>query len=105
MLDEEHHERLRLQKAEANYKKKIRDLERQLKDKDAKLKKEVYLRHAAESQLRGSDIHASHFREEVIELRVQLKEKLTFLPECSECDRLMNQCQYLKTLIPEGRLP
>ncbi|KAI5385663.1 hypothetical protein KIW84_072317 [Lathyrus oleraceus] len=105
MLDEEHHERLRLQKVEANYKKKIRDLERQLKDKDAKLKKEVDLRHAAESQLRGSDIRASHFREEVVELRVKLKEKLTPLPECSECDRLLDQCQYLKTLIPEGRLP
>ena len=105
MLDEEHHERLRLQKAEANYKRKIRDLERQLKDKDTQLKKEVDLRHAAESQLRGSDIRASHFREEVVELRVQLKEKLTPLPECSECDRLMDQCQYLKTLIPEGRLP
>jgi hypothetical protein len=32
MLNEEHHERLRLQKVEANYQKKIRDLERQLKD-------------------------------------------------------------------------
>jgi len=105
MLDEEHHERLRLQKAEANYKKKIRDLEKQLKDKDTKLKKEVDLRHAAESRLRGSDIRASHFQEEVVEIRVQLKEKLTPLPECSECDRLMDQCQYLKTLIPEGRLP
>jgi hypothetical protein len=105
MLDEEHLERLRLKKAEANYKKKIRDLEKQLKDKDTKLKKEVDLRHAVESQLRGSDIRASHFLEEVVELRVQLKEKLTPLPECSECDRLMDQCQYLKTLIPEGRLP
>ncbi|KAI5445394.1 hypothetical protein KIW84_013579 [Lathyrus oleraceus] len=41
MLDEEHLERPRLQKAEANYKKKIRDLERKLKDKDTQLKKEI----------------------------------------------------------------
>jgi hypothetical protein len=95
LLKEEHHERLKLQKAEANYQKKIRDLERQLKDKDIQLKKEVDLRHASESQL----------REEVVELKVQLKEKITPLPDCSECDRLIDQCQYLKTLIPGGRLP
>ncbi|KAI5397427.1 hypothetical protein KIW84_063296 [Lathyrus oleraceus] len=80
--------------AEANYQKKIRDLEKQLKDKDIRLKKEVDLRRASESQLGG----------EVVELRRQLKEKLTPLPECSECDLLINQCQYLKTLIPGGRL-
>ncbi|KAI5396102.1 hypothetical protein KIW84_062341 [Lathyrus oleraceus] len=34
LLNEEHRECLRLQKAEANYQKKIRDLEKQLKDKD-----------------------------------------------------------------------
>ncbi|KAI5433721.1 hypothetical protein KIW84_020836 [Lathyrus oleraceus] len=78
MLDEEHRERLRLQRAEANYQKKIRDLEKQLKDKDIQLKKVVDLRHASESQL----------GEEVVELRRQLKEKITPLPECSECDRL-----------------
>jgi hypothetical protein len=94
MLNEEHHERLRLQKAEANYQKKIRDLEKQLRDKDVQLKKEVDLRHASESQL----------REEVRGLREQLKEKLTPLPECSECDLLIDQCQYLKTLIPGGHL-
>ena len=95
MLDGEHRERLRLQRAEANYQKKIRDLERQLKDKDIQLKKEVDLRLASESQL----------REEVVELKVQLKEKITPLPDCSECNRLIDQCQYLKTLIPGGRLP
>ncbi|KAI5421719.1 hypothetical protein KIW84_045228 [Lathyrus oleraceus] len=94
MLNEEHRECLRLQKAEANYQKKIRDLERQLRDKDIQLKKEVDLRRASESQLGG----------EVVELRRQLKEKLTPLPECSECDLLIDQCQYLKTLIPGGHL-
>ncbi|KAI5396304.1 hypothetical protein KIW84_062496, partial [Lathyrus oleraceus] len=90
MLDGEHRERLRLQRAEANYQKKIRDLEKQLRDKDIQLKKEVDLRHASENQLGG----------EVVELRRQLKEKITPLPDCSECDRLIDQCQYLKTLIP-----
>ncbi|KAI5437960.1 hypothetical protein KIW84_023911 [Lathyrus oleraceus] len=94
MLNEEHHERLRLQRAEANYQKKIRDLEKQLRNKDVHLKKEVDLRHASESQL----------REKVVELREQLNEKLTPLLECSECDLLIDQCQYLKTLIPGGRL-
>ncbi|KAI5431214.1 hypothetical protein KIW84_035395 [Lathyrus oleraceus] len=94
MLDGEHRERLRLQRAEANYQKKIRDLEKQLKDKDIQLKKEVNLRNASENQLGG----------EVVELRRQLKEKLTPLPECSECDLLIDQCQYLKTLIPGGHL-
>ncbi|KAI5427173.1 hypothetical protein KIW84_032553 [Lathyrus oleraceus] len=50
-------------------------MEKQLRDKDIQLKKEVDLRHASESQLGG----------EVVELRRQLKEKLTPLPECSEC--------------------
>ncbi|KAI5429398.1 hypothetical protein KIW84_034128 [Lathyrus oleraceus] len=95
LLKEEHHECLRLQKAEANYQKKIRDLEKQLRDNDVQLKKEVDLRRASESQLGG----------EVVELRRQLKEKLTPLPECSECDLLIDQCQYLKTLIPGGHLP
>ena len=95
MLDGEHRERLRLQRAEANYQKKIRDLEKQLKDKDIQLKKEVDLRLASENQLGG----------EVVELRRQLKEKITPLPDCSDCDRLIDQCQYLKTLISGGRLP
>ncbi|KAI5395946.1 hypothetical protein KIW84_062227 [Lathyrus oleraceus] len=94
LLNEEHRECLRLQKAEANYQKKIRDLEKQLRDKDVQLKKEVDLRRASESQLGG----------EVVELRRQLKEKLTPLPECSECDLLIDQCKYLKTLIPGGHL-
>ncbi|KAI5438463.1 hypothetical protein KIW84_024268 [Lathyrus oleraceus] len=92
LLNEEHRECLRLQKDEANYQKKIRDLEKQLRDKDIQLKKEVDLRHASENQLGG----------EVVELRRQLKERLTPLPECSECDLLIDQCQYLKTLIPGG---
>ncbi|KAI5417688.1 hypothetical protein KIW84_042341 [Lathyrus oleraceus] len=92
LLNEEHQECLRLQRAEASYQKKIRDLEKQLRDKDIQLKKEVDLRHASESQLGG----------EVVELRRQLKEKITPLPECSECDLLIDQCQYLKTLIPGG---
>ncbi|KAI5436556.1 hypothetical protein KIW84_022888 [Lathyrus oleraceus] len=95
MLDGEHRERLRLQRAEADYQKKIRDLEKQLKDKDIQLKKEVDLRNASENQLGG----------EVVELRRQLKEKITPLLDCSECDHLIDQCQYLKTLIPGGRLP
>ena len=94
MLDAEHRECLRLQRAEASYQKKIRDLEKQLRDKDIQLKKEVDLRQASENHLGG----------EVVELRRQLKEKITLLPECSECDLLIDQCQYLKTLIPGGRL-
>ncbi|KAI5426399.1 uncharacterized protein LOC127126015 [Lathyrus oleraceus] len=94
LLNAEHRECLRLQRAEATYQKKIRDLEKQLRDKDIQLKKEVDLRRASENQLGG----------EVVELRRQLKEKLTPLPECSECDLLIDQCQYLKTLIPGGRL-
>ncbi|KAI5415608.1 hypothetical protein KIW84_040866 [Lathyrus oleraceus] len=93
MLDAEHRECLRLQKGEANYQKKIRDLEKQLRDKDVQLKKEVDLRQASEDYLGG----------EVMELRRQLKEKITPLPECSECTLLIDQCQYLKTLIPEDR--
>ncbi|KAI5434776.1 hypothetical protein KIW84_021554 [Lathyrus oleraceus] len=91
MLDAEHRECLRLQRAEASYQKKIRDLEKQLRDKDVQLKKEVDLRQASENYLGG----------EVMELRRQLKEKITPLPECSECTLLIDQCQYLKTLIPE----
>ena len=94
MLDAEHRECLRLQRVEANYQKKIRDLEKQLRDKDIQLKKEVDLRHASENQLGG----------EVVKLRRQLEEKLTPLPECSECDLLIDQCQYLKTLIPGSHL-
>ncbi|KAI5431208.1 hypothetical protein KIW84_035391 [Lathyrus oleraceus] len=94
MLDAEHRERLRLQRAEASYQKKIRDLEKQLRDKDAQLKKEVDLRQASEDHLGG----------EVLELRRQLKEKITPLPDCSECSLLIDQCHYLKTLIPEDRL-
>ncbi|KAI5442386.1 hypothetical protein KIW84_011453 [Lathyrus oleraceus] len=94
LLNEEHRECLRFQRDEANYQKKIRDLEKQLRDKDVQLKKEIDLRHASESQLGG----------EVVEFRRQLKEKLTPLPECSECDLLIDQCQYLKTLIPGGHL-
>jgi hypothetical protein len=94
LLNAEHRECLRLQRVEANYQKKIRDLEKQLRDKDIQLKKEVDLRHASESQLGG----------EVVELRRQLKEKLTPLPECSECDLLIDQCHYLKTLIPGSHL-
>ncbi|KAI5420520.1 hypothetical protein KIW84_044355 [Lathyrus oleraceus] len=93
MLDTEHRECLRLQRAEVNYQKKIRDLEKQLKDKDTQLKKEMELRQKSEDYLRG----------EVLELRGQLKEKITPLPECSECTLLMDQCHYLKTLIPEDR--
>ncbi|XP_050884052.1 uncharacterized protein LOC127087231 [Lathyrus oleraceus] len=94
MLDAEHRECLRLQRAEANYQKRIRDLEKQLRDKDAQLKKEVDLRQTSEDYIGG----------EVMELRRQLKEKITPLPECSECTLLIDQCQYLKTLIPEDRL-
>ncbi|KAI5430681.1 hypothetical protein KIW84_035047 [Lathyrus oleraceus] len=93
MLDAEHRECLRLQRAEASYQKKIRDLEKQLRDKDIQLKKEVNLRQASENHLGG----------EVVELRRQLKEKITPLPECSECALLIDQCQYLKTLIPGDR--
>ncbi|KAI5432906.1 hypothetical protein KIW84_020281 [Lathyrus oleraceus] len=94
MLDAEHRECLRLQRAEASYQKRIRDLEKQLRDKDIQLKKEVDLRQASEDHLGG----------EVWELRRQLKEKITPLPECSECSLLIDQCHYLKTLIPEDRL-
>jgi hypothetical protein len=94
LLNAEHRECLRLQRAEASYQKKIRDLEKQLRDKDIQLKKEVDLRHASESQLGG----------EVVELRRQLKEKITPLPECLECDLLIDQCHYLKTLIPGSHL-
>ncbi|KAI5398881.1 hypothetical protein KIW84_064316 [Lathyrus oleraceus] len=93
MLDTEHRECLRLQRAEVNHQKKIRDLEKQLKDKDTQLKKEVELRQKSEDYLGG----------EVLELRRQLKEKITPLPECSECTLLIDQCHYLKTLIPEDR--
>ncbi|KAI5402477.1 hypothetical protein KIW84_050194, partial [Lathyrus oleraceus] len=95
MLDTEHRECLRLQRAEVNYQKKIRDLEKQLKDKDAQLKKEMELRQKSEEYLGG----------EVLELRRQLKEKITPLPDCSECSLLIDQCHYLKTLIPKDRLP
>ncbi|KAI5406182.1 hypothetical protein KIW84_052794 [Lathyrus oleraceus] len=81
LLNAEHRECLRLQRAEASYQKKIRDLEKQLRDKDIQLKKEVDLRHASESQLGG----------EVVDLRRQLKEKITPLLECSECDLLIDQ--------------
>ncbi|KAI5398981.1 hypothetical protein KIW84_064374 [Lathyrus oleraceus] len=91
MLDTEHRECLRLQRAEINHQKKIRDLEKQLKDKDIQLKKEMELRQKSEDYLGG----------EVLELRRQLKEKITPLPECSECSLLIDQCHYLKTLIPE----
>ncbi|KAI5444575.1 hypothetical protein KIW84_013003 [Lathyrus oleraceus] len=94
MLDAEHRERLRLQRVEAGYQKKIRDLEKQLRDKDAQLKKEMELRQKSEDHLGG----------EVLELRRQLKEKITPLPDCSECSLLIDQCHYLKTLIPEDRL-
>ncbi|KAI5426334.1 hypothetical protein KIW84_031945 [Lathyrus oleraceus] len=59
LLNAEHRECLRLQRAEASYQKKIRDLEKQLRDKDIQLKKEVDLRRTSESQLGG----------EVVELR------------------------------------
>ncbi|XP_050872825.1 uncharacterized protein LOC127075393 [Lathyrus oleraceus] len=95
MLDTEHRECLRLQRAEVNYQKKIRDLEKQLKDKDTQLKEEMELRQKSEDYLGG----------EVLELRRQLKEKITPLPDCSECSLLIDQCHYLKTLIPEDRLP
>ncbi|KAI5389103.1 hypothetical protein KIW84_074670 [Lathyrus oleraceus] len=94
MLDAEHRERLRLQRVEASYRKKIRDLEKQLRGKDAQLKKEMELRQKSEDHLGG----------EVLELRRQLKEKITPLPDCSECSLLIDQCHYLKTLIPEDRL-
>ena len=93
-LDAEHRECLKLQRAEASYQKKIRDLEKQLRDKDIQLKKEVDSRQALETHLGG----------EVLELRRQLKEKITPLPDCSECSLLIDQCHYLKTLIPEDRL-
>jgi hypothetical protein len=94
LLDAEHRECLRLQRAEASYLKKIRDLEKQLRDKDIQLKKEVDQRLASETQLGA----------EVVELRRQLKEKITPLPECSECELLIDQCHYLKTLIPGSNL-
>ncbi|KAI5435576.1 hypothetical protein KIW84_022118 [Lathyrus oleraceus] len=94
MLDAEHRECSRLQRAEVNHQKKIRDLEKQLKDKDVQLKKEMELRQKSEDYLGG----------EVLELRRQLKEKITPLPECTECTLLIDQCHYLKTLIPEDRL-
>ncbi|KAI5408348.1 hypothetical protein KIW84_054248 [Lathyrus oleraceus] len=94
LLDAEHRECLRLQRAEASYLKKIRDLEKQLRDKDIQLKKEVDQRLASENHLGG----------EVLELRRQLKEKITPLPECSECELLIDQCHYLKTLIPGSHL-
>jgi len=53
MLDAEHRECLRLQRVEASYQKKIRDLEKQLRDKDIQLKKEVDLRQASENHLGG----------------------------------------------------
>ncbi|KAI5409700.1 hypothetical protein KIW84_055228 [Lathyrus oleraceus] len=94
LLNAEHRECLRLQRAEASYQKKIRDLEKQIRDKDIQLKKEVDQRQASENQL----------GREVVELRRQLKEKITPLPECSECDLLIDQCHYLNTLIPGSRL-
>ncbi|KAI5393370.1 hypothetical protein KIW84_060484 [Lathyrus oleraceus] len=94
LLDAEHRECLRLQRAEAGYLKKIRDLEKQLKAKDIQMKKEVDQRLASETQLGA----------EAIELRRQLKEKITPLPECSECELLIDQCHYLKTLIPGSRI-
>jgi hypothetical protein len=94
LLDAEHRECLRLQRSEASYLKKIRDLEKQLRNKDIQLKKEIDQRLASETQLGA----------EVIELRRQLKEKITPLPECSECELLIDQCHYLKTLIPGSNL-
>ncbi|KAI5429806.1 hypothetical protein KIW84_034405 [Lathyrus oleraceus] len=94
LLDAKHRECLRLQRAEASYLKKIRDLEKQLRDKDIQLKKEVDQRFASETQLGA----------EVVKLRRQLKEKITPLPECSECELLIDQCHYLKTLIPGSNL-
>ena len=94
LLNAEHRECLRLQRAKAGYLKKIRDLEKQLRDKDIQLKKEVNRRLTSENQLGA----------EVVELRRQLKEKITPFPECSECDLLIDQCHYLKTLIPGSRL-
>ncbi|KAI5402472.1 hypothetical protein KIW84_050189 [Lathyrus oleraceus] len=81
LLDAEHRECLRLQRAEASYLKKIRDLEKQLKAKDIQMKKEVDQRLASETQLGA----------EVMELRRQLTEKITPLPECSECELLIDQ--------------
>ena len=81
LLDAEHRWCLRLQRVEASYLKKIRDLEKQLRDKDIQLKKEVDQRLASENQLGA----------EVVELRRQLKEKITPLPECSESELLIDQ--------------
>ena len=72
----------KLQASESSYKKKIQNLEKQLKDKDAQIEKEVAIRRAMEDQLWESKVLVSQL----------LKEKA----------RLEEYCQHLEAcLVPE----
>lgn len=100
------YESLKVSKAkmERKYKEKVKGLEIQLQDKNVQFKEENTQRLGVEIQLKGSHIHLEKVVEEIANLKTQLKEKddtplQIQLPECNECEKLIDQCRYLDGMI------
>lgn len=88
-----------LKKEISTYKAKIRSLEKQLEEERAQ-------REGVEIQLKGSHIHLDQASREVSSLRNQLhlEEGAPIpipLPECKECDHLIDQCCYLEATMAQ----
>lgn len=87
-------------KMEKKYKDKIKRLEKQLQDKNVQFEEENTQRLGVEIQLKGSHIHLEKTVKEIESLKTQLKERddaplQIQLPECKECEKLIDQCRYL----------
>lgn len=89
---------------ERKYKAKIKRLEKKLQDKNVQFEEENIQRIRAEIQLKGSHINLEKVVEEIASLKTQLKERddtplKIQLPECNECEKLIDQCRDLDVMI------
>lgn len=89
---------------ERKYKANIKEMEKQIQVKSSQFEEENTQRLGVEIQLRGINIKLGKVVEEVTSLKVQLKERDAAsmqipLPECNECEKLIDQCRYLDGMI------
>lgn len=100
------HESLKVSKSkmEKKYKAKVKRLEKQLRDKNVQFEEKNTQRLGVEIHIKGSHIHVEKVMEEIENLKTHFKERdhvplQIQLPECKECEKLIDQCRYLDGML------